>query len=215
MNKPISHFLGEGLLIVFSILLALGANEWRTQANEARNLKKAVTDLSVEISENLTLLEGLPEYHRLIGQGLRQSAEGLRESDADHSKTPVELIMELDGLRPILLGYPGHLQSVSWQTAKDRNIIAQLDYETAKALSATYDEQLVAINSMMRKIGDEFSNIDMYEAQNQEAVLSALSATFFEFAAREETLIYLFEKNLKILNEQYPNAVRTNQQGDN
>jgi len=166
MNKPIGYFLSEGLLIVFSIMLALGANEWRINASDARNLKKAVTDLSVEISENLDLLEGLPEYHRLIGQGLRQSAEGLRASDADHSKTPVELIMELDGLRPTLLGYSGHLQSVSWKIAKNRNIVAQLDYETAKALSATYDEQLVAINSMMRKIGDEFSNIEMYEAQN-------------------------------------------------
>jgi len=212
MNKPVSYFLSEGLLIVLSILLALGANEWRMQASDARNLKKAVTDLSLEISENLALLKGLPEYHRLIGQGLRQSAQGLRESQADHSKTPIELITELDGLRPVLLGYTGHLQSVSWQTAKDRNIVAQLDYETAKALSATYDEQLVAINLMMHKIGDEFSNVEMYKAQDQEAVLSALSATFFEFAAREETLVYLLERNLKILNEQYPKAVRIDQQ---
>jgi hypothetical protein len=214
VNKPISHFLGESLLIVFSIMLALGANEWRTHANDARNLKRAVTDLSAEISENLTLLDGLPEYHRMIGRGLRQSAEGLRESNADHSKTPVELVMELDGLRAVLLGYTGHLQSVSWQTAKDRNIVAQLEYETAKALSATYDEQLVSINSMMRKIGDEFSNIKMYESQNQEAVLTALSATFFEFAAREETLIFLLEKNLTILNEKYPKAVRTDKQDE-
>jgi len=35
---------------------------------------------------------------------------------------------------------------------------------------------------------------------------------FFEFAAREETLIYLLENNLKILSEQYPKAIQDDQQ---
>ena len=214
MSKPISHFLGEGLLIVFSILLALGANEWRTHSNDARNLKRAVADLSAEISENLILMEGLPEYHRMIGIGLSQSVEELRKNPEEHSKTPIQLMMKLDGLRNTLLGFSAPLQSVSWQTAKDRGIVAQLDYDTAKALSATYDEQLADISTMMYQIGGGLGDIKMHKAQDQEAILTALSANFFEFAAREESLIYLLEKSQKILHEQYPKAAATDQQGE-
>ena len=48
----------------------------------------------------------------------------------------------------------------------------------------------------------------MYSRRDQEAILAALSATFMELASREENLIYLLEKNLERLQQQYPKATK-------
>lgn len=207
MGKPVSRFLGEGVLIVFSILLALGVNEWRTRISDAQELNRIAADISKEIGDNLALLDGLPDYHRMIGRGLHQISLRLRDGGAGSGKTAVELFMELDNLRSVLLGLHSPLQSVSWRIAKDRDVIAQLDYETAKVLSTTYDEQLNRVMAMLFSLSDSLSEPVMHKASDQAYILAALAATFQELAAREDYLVRLLEESHSILRANYPEAV--------
>lgn len=208
MNKPVSYFLGEGALIVFSILLALGVNEWRIKATDARNLNTAVTDLTFEITENIALFEGIPNYHRLIAKDLAATAQRIRNGEEDSTKTPLELFIGQENLRDIALGLEGPVQSISWQTSKDRNITAQLDYQTAKMLSAVYDQRLPSVEGLIAQITAMIGRTDMHKAEDQAAALLALSAVLTELAAREETLVWQFEKSLARLEKKYPEAVR-------
>ncbi len=208
MKKSASYFLGESLLIIFSILLALSGNEWRERYNEGQALKSSVSDLSIEIRDNLALLEGIPDYHRMIAHSLRQSIEAMEENGDSASKMPIELLMAQENLRPTMLGFSTSLQSGSWQMAKDRGIVERLDYDTAKLLFVTYDQQLSSVNEQMFELADRFTEPEMYSRRDQEAILAALSATFMELASREENLIYLLEKNLERLQQQYPKATK-------
>ena len=97
MKKPISYFLGEGVLIVFSILLALGVNEWRVHTGEVAEEKKAVADIVAELDENRALFDGIPDYHRAIGQSLMEQINSLEDED---TRTPMEIFKATEGLRP-------------------------------------------------------------------------------------------------------------------
>ncbi len=204
MKKPISYFLGEGVLIVFSILLALGVNEWRVRSGEHAEEKKAVADIAEELRENKALLDDIPGYHRSIGQSLFETVGTLEEGD---TRTPLDIFLSTEGLRStiIIQRWP---QDVSWQVAKDRGVVGRFDYDTAKMLSITYDSQLKSVLSLFDKISELLSRPEMFSARDQGSVLSPLAATFLELAAREEMLLDLMDKTVSDLGEEYPKIVK-------
>ena len=204
MQKPLHYFIGEGILIVFSILLALGVNEWRIRASEADALRDAVQDVAAELAENKAALEGVPAYQREVANLLYAKAAELRKSGDAIDQTPFEIFLSLEGLKPSFLGIESPMQNVSWQTAKDRNVVARLKYETAKELAATYDQQDTGVWSLVIAMGNEFSNREMHIAEEQAAMLMSVASQFNEVASRIETLSWRIDRSLKALNEDYP-----------
>ena len=203
MNKPISYFIGEGLLIVFSILMALGVNEWRVRNGQHAEEHKAVADIAAELVENRALLDGLPDYHRSVGNALNQLAQDLGSAETADPRTPIELFMSLDNLRPsVIIQQPP--QDVSWQTAKDRGVAARFDYETAKTLSLAYDSQMSSVNDVYEEVNRSLIRPDMYKAQDQDAALGPLIALFYEMSAREVGLMERIDQSLAALREDYP-----------
>ncbi|MEQ8934382.1 MAG: hypothetical protein RIE56_01150 [Amphiplicatus sp.] len=199
MKKPVGYFLGEGVLIVFSILLALGVNEWRVRAGEAAEERKATADIAAELTENRALLDGLPDYHREIGQALSAVAGGL---DPDEARTPMEIFSNLDMLQRsvIISRLP---QNVAWQIAKDRGVTARFDYETAKALALVYNQQENVV-STYDKLSDLLIRPEMFAARDQTSTLAPLGAAFSELAARELALINLLNESAVRLNGEAP-----------
>lgn len=200
MKKPISYFLGEGVLIVFSILLALGVNEWRVRSGEHAEEKKAIADIVEELQENKALFDGLPDYHRSIGQSLLGKINTLEDED---TRTPVEIFRATEGLRAnvIIRRLP---QDVSWSVAKDRGVVGRFDYDTAKSLSITYDNQLDSVTDLFDNLSGLLAQPSMFETSGQRSALAPLATTFLELAAREEMLLILIDKSIADLTEKYP-----------
>ncbi|MAW80064.1 MAG: hypothetical protein CMI63_07480 [Parvularcula sp.] len=196
MKKPISYFLGEGLLIVFSILLALGVNEWRVRSGEAADERKAIADISAELIENRELLEGIPAYHRDVSTALSAAIEDVAPDDP---RTPMEIFSELDVLRGSII-IDRLPQSVSWQLAKDRGIVGRFDYATAKALATTYDHQQASVFDLYERVSELMIRPEMFVAENQAPTLQPLAVAFSELASREQLLVKMQDKNIAALN---------------
>ncbi|GEM_PF-1900154 len=207
MNKPWHYFLGEGFLIVFSILLALGVNEWRQRSGQYAEEQKAVADIAVELLENQKLLEGVPDYHRAVAADLNKAVRALSNPEAEETRTPIEIFMGLESLQPTVIIKQGP-QDVSWQTAKDRGVVARFEYDTAKTLSLTYDALLPGINDLYEEISRSLIRYEMYKAEDQAAALGPLVALFFELSARESVLISQLDKSLAELREDYPKSAK-------
>ena len=206
MKKGIKHYFGDGLLIVFSILLALGVNEWRSKANENAELKRAVQDLSVEISSNLATLDGIADYHRAVAVSTQKLASDIRTGGEDIPETPFELFVSQDVLKPSILGINRPPSGLTWQIAKDRGIVGRFDHAVVKDFSQSYDlmENMISYYS---NLADSFGTVDLHLPENQSAHLSVLSNKFQEMAAREDFLVFTLERNLKILEEKYPESI--------
>lgn len=211
MKKPISYFLGEGVLIVFSILLALGVNEWRVRASAAADERAAAANILTELTENREILDGIPEYHKEIGDALFQLVEELQREGVEETRTPVEIFSSLEMLRPsiIISRFP---QDVSWQLAKERGVASRFDYETARALSLTYEGQRDGVAVLYGDIADLLSSSEMFIAKDQAAALAPLAASFSEAASREQLLVHLLDRNIELMREKYPKAAKALEQ---
>lgn len=196
MKKPISYFLGEGLLIVFSILLALGVNEWRVRSGEAADERKAIADISAELMENRELLEGIPVYHSDVSKAL---SAAIQDVPPDDPRTPMEIFSELDVLRASII-IDRLPQNVSWQLAKDRGIVGRFDYSTAKALATTYDHQQAGVFDLYERVSELMIRPEMFVAENQGPTLQPLAVAFSELASREQLLVKMQDKNIAALN---------------
>lgn len=202
MNKPISYFLGEGLLIVFSILLALGVNEWRIRSGEAAETRRAIGSIYAELADNLSLLDDLPEYHGAVVKALREEIAVIKASNGADARTPMDVFSGIEILRPTFL-ITRMPQNVSWELARQRGAAARFDYELAKRLSVIYDVQDDGVVILYNEIAVAMSRPEMFSSEKQDVALSSLASLMSELASREETLVYLLKQNDEAMRAQY------------
>ncbi|NNE40324.1 MAG: hypothetical protein HKN14_05330 [Marinicaulis sp.] len=213
MKKNTRYFLSEGALIVFSILLALGANEWRQRAAAETKERKAAAAIHAELSANLALFEDLPEYHGDIAAALREEIAAIRASDAPDNRAPIDIFMRIETLRPtiIMKQFP---EDVAWDLARQRGVAARFDYDLASGLSRAYSSQRDGVVPIIINISEIMNAPAMIEPGNQASALWPLASLFSELAAREITLISYYEQQLTALEIEYPDLVQESDEDD-
>jgi len=108
--------LFESALIVLSILVALGLDEWRENREDEENVQLALSNFASELLQNQARVEDAAPFN----QGLRNV---LRFVNMVESYVPVVL------------------QSAAWETALATGSLAKMDYYLVSALSLTYSLQ--------------------------------------------------------------------------
>jgi len=205
MDKSAGYFARESALIVFSILVALGVNEWRTRAGANAEKREAYAAVYAELVDNLEILEGMPAYHQSVAEALTAAIDRLDENAA---ATPIEVFSGLEGLRPAII-IDRHPQYVSWELAKQRGAAARFDYETARSLSIIYDSQTNSVLPLFSKIADLLARPEMYVANNQTASLSPIAGQFAELASREYTLVFYLKRQIETMRAENPKLETT------
>lgn len=203
MSKPLGYVARESALIIFSILAALGVNEWRMRWAAEEDEREAYAAVYAELSDNLEILEGLPAYHAGIARALRARVEEIAQAGAPDGATPADVFFAMEELRPAIITdrIP---QDVSWELAKQRGAAARFDYATARDLSMIYDGQRNGVIVLISDIADLLARPEMYVPDNFTASLSPIAAQFAELSSREETLVYRLEKQVKAMREANP-----------
>jgi hypothetical protein len=121
--------LFESVLIVFSILLALGLDQWKEDQEIEALVNRSVASFEREILANKLRLEDVSAYHRGLEQVLRQQSE-------DSARRSVKEFRDvMAALEP-----PAFLSS-AWQTALATGGLGRMNYELVSALSLTYGMQ--------------------------------------------------------------------------
>jgi len=121
--------LFESMLIILSILVALGLDEWRDDRQDAENIDKALINFIGELQQNRARVEDAAPFN----QGLRHVLNRRQEVKAIESVATFINIIE--SYNPVVL------QSTAWETAIATGSLAKMDYNLVSALSLTYSLQ--------------------------------------------------------------------------
>ncbi len=119
----------ESALIVMSILVALGLDEWRENREDAETVQQALANFHREIQQNRSRLE----YAKPVNEGLLNVLKG-RYDDTE--------LLSVDEFVDMMEIYETvNLQSTAWETALATGSLAKMDYNIVSALSLTYSLQ--------------------------------------------------------------------------
>jgi len=121
--------LFESMLIILSILVALGLDEWREDRQDAENIEHALSNFLSEVQQNKSRVEDAAPFN----QGLRHVLGRRQEVKAIESVATYVNIVE--SYNPVVL------QSTAWETAIATGALAKLDYNLVSNLSLTYSLQ--------------------------------------------------------------------------
>lgn len=132
------EYLGESLLIVFSVALALALTEIITNINNERRTKEVLHQLREELISNKQAEEEQYVYHL---QTLKKIDSAL-ENPSIAEKFIAEGKVNLDVITPPPHGLLLHdLNSVAWEIAKRTNIFSKIDLKTYSLLTDIYNNQ--------------------------------------------------------------------------
>lgn len=121
--------LFESALIVMSILVALGLDEWRENREAAETVSQALLNFDREIRQNQAQID----YATPFSVGLLNILKGRYESDEQ---------LSIDEFVDMMESYESAaLQSTAWETAIATGSLAKMDYNIVSALSMTYSLQ--------------------------------------------------------------------------
>jgi len=129
-KSPLPKLITECLLIVFSVLLALGIDEWREGRQTEHRIEQALGSFAREIERNRHTVQKVSPYHVRLRQRLLEIAQTPQPNLSD--------LQRMEGFQ----GFRGiELETSSWSTATATGALADMDYETASLLSRIYTMQ--------------------------------------------------------------------------
>lgn len=117
----------ESVLIVLSILLALGVDSWHQDVENRGLARTSLEIFEREIRQNAARVADVVPYHI----GMRDVVEGM----AAEPERVVEVRSIVEGLEPTFL------LSAAWETALATGALRHIDVQTVSALSLTYSLQ--------------------------------------------------------------------------
>ena len=119
----------ESILIVVSILVALGLDSWREKRNDEEFVRTALSNFQIEIQRNQARIDDAAPFN-----------QGLRVVLSQHYAVgDINTIDEFVSMVEIYS--PAALQSTAWDTALATGSLAKMEYSLVSALSLTYSLQ--------------------------------------------------------------------------
>jgi hypothetical protein len=176
----------ESVLIAFSVLFALGMDEWRTERARAEQASVALRSIRAEVARNLMSVRRARANHLAMRDSLRHYV-------ALGQNPPPEIY-----LRGIF--NPAATQAIAWESARDVGSTNDLPYALVLEVARAYDRQ-----AGYRSLGDALVQDLMMQVRREgfEPVLRDRSASFMslqeDFANRESELIRHYGGALELI----------------
>jgi hypothetical protein len=183
------EYLGESLLIVFSVILALGLTEVINKINEDNRTKEVLHQLREEIVANKNAEEEQLVYHRQVLKNIDSALRNPQYAQQFISNG------ELDQ-KPIFPDgvIKNDLNDVAWQIAKQNNIFSKIDLSTYSLLTDIYDNQQRITNSEL-EIGHLLLSFESRKPENLKTTLILLSDNYHGWAVdRAPRLLQQYQK---------------------
>ncbi|MBS1599701.1 MAG: hypothetical protein JST75_15855 [Bacteroidetes bacterium] len=188
------EYVGESLLIIFSVVLALILTELVNKANENKQIKELIRNVRDELVHNSSDVKKQYDYHQTVLQKIDSAL-----SHPDFAKqiiTNNEFHLELIVDHGILYG---NIEDVAWQLARSRNIYSHLGIQTLSLLTAIYDDQY-KITKVEDEIGKIILNPDSRKPENIRLTLLLIRDNFRGWATyRVPELLNRYQKAIAIL----------------
>lgn len=119
----------ESALIVVSILVALGLDEWRDNRQDEELVRFALSNFLSEMQQNKLLVEDSVPFNQGLRSVLSRHYDDNDIASVDDFVTMVESFT------------PSNLNSAAWETALATGSLAKMEYKIVSTLSVTYNLQ--------------------------------------------------------------------------
>ena len=119
----------ESALIVISILVALGLDEWREKREDAETAQHALSNFVSEVQQNQARVNAGASFNKGLLNVLKGRYAGSGINSVD------EFVNMVESYSPLVL------QSTAWDTALATGSLAKMDYNLVSRLSLTYGLQ--------------------------------------------------------------------------
>jgi len=181
-----SRTVFESMLIVLSILLALGVRAWQDSREVQQLITRSLQSFRNEISQNRGRMDDMYRYHVGLQSVLGEMSVGLSPGSAQD-------------IGDIL----GSLQSAvlltsAWDTALATGALSEMEYETVFVLSLTYSYQQKFQTIYNARLDDV---LDLMSNENVSATRLSDSATRYlaEITASEGELLAAYDEAMLTL----------------
>ena len=159
------EYVGESLLIIFSVLLALGLTEYINNLHEKGETKDLINNIRTELITNKQREADQYAYQlrvlNTIDSAVNDPALQKRIVSDD------EFHLNLVAPHGVLYRY---LDDVAWEVAKNHNISAKISFKTTSLLTHIYADQ-----ARIMKVEDEIAKVILSrEARKQENIHATL-----------------------------------------
>jgi hypothetical protein len=143
------EYLGESLLIMFSVLLALILTEFINNLHDKENTRDVLHSVVDELKLNRAAIVEMRKYNISVLANIDSTL-----ASKDRQKQFIsdgEFHLNIIAPEGVLYRY---LDDAAWSIARNNNIIAKLDVETVALLTRVYDDQ-----AKMMKVEDEVAKV--------------------------------------------------------
>jgi hypothetical protein len=130
------EYLGESLLIIFSVVLALLLTELFNKIHENNRAAEILQQLRQELGDNKKSEEIQYAYHLQVLKNIDSALKhpAFARQFIDSGVLNLKSIAP-EGIRRV------DLKDAAWQVAKENNVLQRLDLDTYSLLSDIYDQQ--------------------------------------------------------------------------
>lgn len=181
----------ESALIVLSVFLAFGLNEWRVQRADRALARSVLLSFKQEIESNLAVLERFQPQHQRLAEALAQIPP-----DDLAGQTAIEVVAasRVDDGTVIM-----PQAEAAWHTAATTGALRLLDYETAALLSGIYAMQRDFTGRTAERFMALIFDPQMFDPAATVQSLHVAMALLGELSAQESSLIGEYRAALRHL----------------
>ena len=187
-RSSLPRLIVESLLIVFSVLLALGVNQWQDSRGRKERASVALHSIQSELEDNRESVNRARINHISMKDSLQSYTQR-------HETLPARIY--LGGVFN-----PAATQSTAWDAARETGVATDLPFELVLELSRIYNHQ-----ARYRALGEALAQDLMMQVRREgfEPVLRDRSAGLMaleeDFANRESVLLQGYDSVLVALRE--------------
>lgn len=193
----LKKYLGEGFLIIFSVLFALFINRLAEEHKTNRASEIALESIKQELHRNSRVVDTWQVHHGKITERLTDIVEGKNDSLKiklrEKNYLDLALITENKSLIEAILS------DTAWESAKATGIISEFDFETVQYLTRAYTMQSVLADRTLINILDYYFSADSHKMDNLDAVLIQFQLRFSELTGQEILMNQLYTEALEKL----------------
>ena len=189
-------YMGECLLIVFSVLLALGLTEYFNGLHEKKQAYEILRQLKEELISNKKEAAEQYAYHLQVFKRIDSAKNNpvFAKQFLDSGKVHLAVLMPEGALYK-------DLNEVAWQQAKQNDVFKYLDFSTYSLLTDIYNNQERYLN-LEPSLANLLVNYQSRDAANIQTTLTLIHDVLFAWIVeRTPRLINQYQKAINILSK--------------
>ncbi len=194
-KSVIKKRIADGLLIVFSVLFALGINKLSDNYKTKQRKEIALESIKKELHQNADIVAKWNEKHQRILKRISEISSGKEDSLKN------ELLQKKFLDLGVLTGGESLIDelttSTAWESAISTGIISEIDFETTQKLTYAYSLQKFITEKSIQEIIDIYFALETHKKENLDVVLIQFQLRFGELVGQERSLKHLYQKAIE------------------